>query len=124
MISNAGIANNLYGLYEGLAKRGLVSSGSAGSFEFIRHDGFEWPNMVYRRGGAGRPIGGEDIRLLKEAMLLRGCPRLVILHMEELTPEIQGALASERFIPATEWVNMAIPVAQKKAGGGMGWNAG
>jgi ribosomal protein S18 acetylase RimI-like enzyme len=109
MISNEVILENLHNLYDGLAGQGLVASGSAGGFAFVRHDGFEWPNMAYRRTGTGEPAGG-DIRLLKESVGSRRCPGLIILDREVLTVEMQVLLADERFVAATEWVNMALPV--------------
>lgn len=110
MISNEGIAANLYDLYDCLAKRGLVSSGSVGGFEFVRRDGFEWPNMAFRSGPFAGAPGREDFRLLQESMASHHCPRLVILDMEGLTAEAQELLAAERFIAAAEWVNMALPL--------------
>jgi ribosomal protein S18 acetylase RimI-like enzyme len=116
MISNDGIVKNLYGLYDDLAGHGLVSSGSTGGFEYVRHGGFAWPNMAYRQSWSG-PATREELRLLKGSMASGICPRLVILDGEELTAEIRGALAEERFIAATEWVNMAVPVERSARSG-------
>jgi GNAT superfamily N-acetyltransferase len=114
MISNEGIAANLYDLYNGLAKRGLVSSGSVGGFDFVRRDGFEWPNMAYRSSGVASLPSREEFRLLQELMASHQCPRLVILDMEGLTAEAQEVLAEERLIAAGEWVNMALPLGRSK----------
>jgi GNAT superfamily N-acetyltransferase len=114
MISNEGIADNLYSLYGGLAEHGLVSSGRAGGFEFVKHEGFAWPNMAYRGHRTDRPAGRQEVRLLKESVALHDCPGLLILDKEELTAEMQEALAEERFVAVTEWVNMAMPVGGSK----------
>jgi GNAT superfamily N-acetyltransferase len=114
MISNEGIAANLYDLYDCLATRGLVSSGSVGGFEFVRRDGFEWPNMAYRRRHVGGAPGREEFRLLQESMASHHCPRLVILDREGLTAEAQELLAERRLIPAAEWVNMVLPLEPSK----------
>lgn len=118
MISNEGITDNLYGLYNGLAEQGLVSSGRAGGFEFVSHEGFAWPNMAYRGKRADSPAGRQEVRVLKESVDVHRCPRLVVLDLEELTGEMQEALAEERFVAATEWVNMALPVGASTSGGG------
>jgi ribosomal protein S18 acetylase RimI-like enzyme len=116
MISNEGIAKNLYDLYDSLAGHELVHSGITGGFEFVRHEGFAWPNMAYRPGRSG-PARREEIRLLKELMVSEGWPKLVLFDEEGMTGEVQELLAKERLIGATEWVNMALPVG-KSAGHG------
>lgn len=117
MISNERIADNLFGLYGGLAEQGLVSSGRPGGFAFVRHEGFAWPNMAYRENRGGQPAGRQDIRLLKGSVTSHDCPRLLILDLEGLTTEMQEALAEERYVAATEWVNMALPVGDSKPQG-------
>jgi ribosomal protein S18 acetylase RimI-like enzyme len=109
MIPNEGIADNLYALYGELAEKGLVASGKAGGFEFVRHEGFAWPNMAYRPGRSG-PVGRAELKVLKESMASGSCPKLLVIDGEGMTEEVRGALAEERFIGATEWINMALPV--------------
>ncbi|HTR30438.1 MAG TPA: GNAT family N-acetyltransferase [Puia sp.] len=116
MIPNEGIAENLYSLYGGLAETGLVASGRAGGFEYVSHEGFAWPNMAYRPGRSG-PAGREEIRLLKESMAAGDCPRLVLFDGTGMTGEVEGLLAAERFIGATEWVNMYLPAGQPEVAG-------
>ena len=115
MISNGDIADNLYSLYGGLAERGLVASGSAGGFEYVRHDGFAWPNMAYRPGRNG-PASREELQLLRRSILSGECPRLVLFDGEGMTDEVRGALAADRLIGATEWVNMYRQVGRTTAG--------
>lgn len=134
MISNEGIVDNLYSLYGLLADRGLVVAGKVGAFEWVQHKGFAWPNMAYRRGrgegvaGRGGEVAGaialvpgrEEIHELKESMAAGDCPRLVILEGAAVTEAVQGIMAAERLIAATEWVNMAMPVGETGDVGGTG----
>jgi ribosomal protein S18 acetylase RimI-like enzyme len=115
MISSQEIQDNLYSLYEDIAASGLVSSGTAGGYSFIRHTASAWPNMVY----PARPVAGRrpDIAALVESVKANRCPRLVLFEEGGLTPELVEEMNSYRFVPAAQWINMTTSLTGQEGGG-------
>jgi GNAT superfamily N-acetyltransferase len=104
MISSQEIEDNLYSLYEDLAKSGLVDTGTAGGCRYVRHVGSAWPNMAY----PGESIGGVDLAALVEAVKAKSCPRLILFEEAAVTTEGLAEMSRFRFVPAAHWINMTV----------------
>lgn len=100
------IQNNLYELYDALAGEGLVESGNAGGFKYVRHGSSAWPNMAYPGNAAGEP----DIGALDEAVRSGRCPRLVLMEADQLTTATMAQMNGSRFVPAAQWINMDLAI--------------
>jgi len=130
MAGSREIAENLSEMYEDIAASGIVPSGKAGSFDFIMHPGYAWPNMAY----CGNPKAGStagpdvrpsadvqplpDIRPLAERVGSASVPRLVIFEETDLTADIISQLTELRFKPAGRWANMVLTFDREKEGKG------
>lgn len=112
MAGKEAIEGNLYGLYEAVSATGLVESGNAGDFNFIRHRQSVWPNMCYP-GPSGLP---PNIGKLVKAMKEEGCPRLVVMGEDMAAPGVIAQMNGNRFVCAAEWVNMELCIRDDTSG--------
>jgi ribosomal protein S18 acetylase RimI-like enzyme len=111
MASSREIAENLYEMYGDIAASGMVTSGRAGSFDFIMHPGYAWPNMSYC--GSIPPL--PDLRPLAERVGSdkpgpATFPRLVIFEETDLAADTLNQLTELRFKPAARWTSMFLPL--------------
>lgn len=112
MITNMEIEENLYAIYSDIIASGLVATGDAGSFSFITHPGYAWPDMIYSRRPSSELSNPVDMAPLARLCSSASCPRLVILGEARVTDEALGQLSELRFRPVTRWTNMAIDIGQ------------
>ncbi|HXD76392.1 MAG TPA: GNAT family N-acetyltransferase [Puia sp.] len=108
------IQDNLYGLYASLAASGLAGAGTVGGFRFIRCADSAWPNMTWSGRQAADAL---DMAALVAGIKELGCPRLLALEEQALSPGLIAQLQAARFLPAAQWVNMFLDLRDAGSGG-------
>lgn len=104
------IEANLYQLYGLVAERGHFPVKEAGPFRSITAAGTPWPDMNFIPGlPSGLP--GADIGLLAGQIRQEGWSKITILNQAVLTPVAQADLRTNGFLPATQWTNMELDLA-------------